>query len=368
MKKQRIVVKVGTSLLTKESGELELEFIHSLVQELCYLVQSDSQVILVTSGAIGIGMKRLGLRIRPRDIPLKQACAAVGQSLLMETYEQLFGRYNQTIAQVLLTHSEFSNRKSYLNISRALFTLFDYGVIPIINENDTVAVEEIKVGDNDTLSALVSSLIEADWLIILTNIYGLYDEQQQVLSIVEEITPKIIGLAKGTNNQVCTGGMTTKLEAAKIAMNSGVTMVIANGKEREVIRRIINLEGLGTTFIAQKDVLTARKRWLYNLKTHGEIEIDAGAENAIIHSGKSLLPSGIIRVKGWFNEGSAISIVNAFGKKLANGLTNYSKKDIERIKGKNSNKIEEILGYKYNDEIVHRDNMVIFTNQVTKIH
>lgn len=364
--KQRIVVKVGTSLLTEASGGLKEGFIHSLVKELCYLLQSNSEVVLVTSGAIGLGMKRLGLKVRPKAIPLEQACAAIGQNLLMETYERLFSQYNQTIAQVLLTRRELSNRQCYLNIQQALSALFAYKVIPIINENDTVAVDEIKVGDNDTLSALVANLIQADWLIILSNIQGLYDQENALVSTVKEVTPDILRLAKGTKSQVCVGGMRTKLEAAKMVINSGTTTVIANGEEKEVLRRIVSGEKLGTIFIARKSRLSHRKRWIYNLKTGGEIEVDDGAKKAILKDGKSLLPSGILKTRGNFIGGSAILIVDSSNQGLAKGLTNYSKKEIEQIKGKNSAQIEEMLGYKYADEVVHRDNLVVLNETLSQ--
>ncbi len=359
---KRIVIKIGTSIISPEGMGIEKRYIEGIVKELSLLQKAGKEILVVSSGAIGAGMVSLGLTVRPKNISLKQAAAAIGQSQLMKLYEDVFGKYNQTIAQVLLTHREFSNRKSYINIYDTLISLLNYKVIPIINENDTVGVEEIKVGDNDILSALVASLINADILIILTNTEGLYDQQKRLVSTVKKITPNILNMAKGTKSEFSTGGMQTKLEAAKIATRSGTTMIITHGKNEGVIRRVIEGERLGTTFLAQGNRFSSRKNWLYNLKIsgEGEIEVDEGAKQALLHAGKSLLPSGILQTKGKFDQGSIILLVDRDGKKMAKGIANYSKKEIDQIKGKKSTEIEQILGYKYTDEVIHRDNLVLF--------
>lgn len=363
----RIIVKVGTSLLTTPDNNFSPVCIAGIVKELCSLCQSGKEVILVTSGAIGAGMCRLGLKHRPTTIPLKQACAAIGQGYLMNIYEQLFGEHHQTIAQVLLTHHELANRRSYLNTYNTLLTLLQYNTIPIINENDTIAVDEIKFGDNDTLSSLVAQLIEADLLILLTDIDGLYSKAPdgkglgELIPLVEDITPEIVNMAKGTKNKFSTGGMTTKITAAQVATAAGVTVMILNGRTNGIIRDALSGKGCGTTFVAKADKISSRKRWImYGLKTSGEIIIDDGAKDAILNQGKSLLPSGIVEVKGRFEEGDAVLISCIQGNSFAKGLINYSKGAIMKIKGKQSSQIEEILGYKYNDEIIHRDNLVMF--------
>ncbi len=363
----RIVVKVGTSLLTTPEDDFLSVYITGIVKELCSLRQSGKEIILVTSGAIGAGMCRLGLKHRPTTIPLKQACAAVGQSCLMNTYEQLFAEHQQSIAQVLLTHHELANRRSYLNTYNTLLTLLQYNAIPIINENDTVAVDEIKFGDNDTLSALVAQLVEADLLILLTDIDGLYSKTPdgkgfgELIPLVEDITPEIVNMAKGSKNKFTTGGMATKITAAQIATTAGVTVMILNGRIHGILSDALFGKGCGTTFAAKADKISSRKRWImYGLKTVGEIIIDDGAREAIFNQGKSLLPSGIVEVKGHFEEGDAVIVSGIHGNSIAKGLINYSRGAMAKIKGKQSSQIEEILGYKYSDEIIHRDNLVMF--------
>ncbi len=362
----RIVVKVGTSLLTTTEDDFSSACITGIVKELCSLRQSGKEIILVTSGAIGAGMCKLNLKHRPATIPLKQACAAIGQSCLMNTYEQLFGEHHQTIAQILLTHYELTNRRSYLNTYNTLLTLLEHNAIPIINENDTVAVDEIKFGDNDTLSALVAQLVEADLLILLTDIDGLYSRTPdgkgfgELIPLVEDITPEIVEMAQGTKNKFSTGGMTTKITAAQIATTAGVMVKILNGRTSGIIGDALADKNCGTTFAAKSDKISSRKRWImYGLKTSGEITIDNGAKKAL-NQGKSLLPSGIVEIKGHFEEGDAVILNDICGNSLAKGLINYSKGAIMKIKGKQSSQIEEILGYKYSDEIIHRDNLVMF--------
>lgn len=369
MKKEfkRIVIKIGTSLLASPAGELTLINLSNIVRETAYYSSHEKkEIIIVSSGAIGAGMSQLGLKERPKTIPAKQACAAVGQSHLVQMYEQLFRRYRQTIAQILLTHQDLSNRNSYINIYNTLLTLLRYGVIPIINENDSVATDEIKFGDNDVLSALVAHLIEADLLIILTNVDGLYRGdhndhlKRELISEVSEISEEIYESAKGACYEVTTGGMAAKVKAAKITVSSGIPTIIANGKEAKTIDYILRGKKIGTIFLPKEDKLSARKRWiLFNLVSRGELVIDEGAKKAILERGKSLLPSGIIEVKGKFELGEAVALIDEQGGELAKGLVNYSQGELSKIKGKQSGEIEEVLGYKSSDEVIHRDNLAL---------
>jgi len=360
-KAKRIVVKIGTSILTTDMGDLSTVYLSRIVEDIAKLQQIGKEFIIVTSGAIGAGMERLGLKERPQTIILKQTAAAVGQNILMEVYERLFKEYQQTIAQLLLTHQNLSCRESYINICNTILKLLEYKIIPIINENDTVAVEEIKFGDNDTLSALISQLVEADLLLILTNIDGLYSSSGELIPIIKDITPEITKIAVGTTSKFSTGGMQTKVKAAKIATQSGTTVVILNGKKQGIIKDILNGKECGTVFVAKKTKLSSRKRWImYNLKNSGEIIIDEGAKEALLNKGKSLLPAGIVDIKGKFEQGDAVIVKDTQGRELAKGLVDYSKKDLLKIKGKQTNQIEKILGYEYGEEVIHRDNLVLF--------
>lgn len=363
----RIIVKVGTSTLTYPNGELNLGQIERIVREMVDLANQGKELVLVSSGAIGVGMGRLGLRRRPQTIPEKQAVAAVGQGLLMQIYEKLFGEYGRVVAQVLLTRGDVADRRRYLNARNAFLSLLNYQVIPIVNENDTVAVEEIKFGDNDTLSALVASLLNADLLIILTDIDGLYDadprfnSSARLLSRVEEITPEVEYLAGGAGSERGTGGMFTKIQAAKIAVSSGVGMVIASSRERDVIRRVCGGEELGTFFVPRPDRLDSRKRWIaFNVAPAGSITVDQGARKAIVEEGKSLLPTGVIRVQGDFEIGDAVCLIGPDRQEFGRGLANYSAREVEKIMGRKTREIEKILGHCDYDEIVHRDNLVCF--------
>lgn len=364
-KDKRIVVKIGTSILTTEKGSLTTRYLSKIVRELATLKQLGKEFIIVTSGAIGAGMQRLGLKERPQTIIMKQTTAAVGQNILMDVYERLFKKYHLTVAQLLLTHQDLSSRKSYINISNTILKLLEYKVIPIINENDTVAVDEIKFGDNDTLSALISQLVEADILLILSNIEGLYSESGELIPLVKEINSHITKIATGTTSKFSTGGMQTKVEAAKIAIQSGTTVVILNGKKEGIIEDILKGKECGTIFVAKESKLNSRKRWImYNLKDKGEIIIDEGAKTAILHKGKSLLPCGILDVRGKFEEGDAVIVKDIQGIKLAKGLVDYSKRDLLKIKGKQTHQIAKILGYEYGEEIIHRDNLIVFKEEI----
>jgi len=357
---ERIVVKVGTSNLTSPDMELNLERVESLALELIQAKKSGKDVVLVTSGAIAAGMGQLGWKIRPRDIPRQQAAAAIGQSHLMHMYEDIFGKYDQLVAQVLLTQADINDRKRYTNANNTLSTLLQCGVIPIINENDTVAVDEIKVGENDTLSALVTNLIKADLLLILSDVDGFYDDSHQLISVITSITPRLKKMAGGEGSATAVGGMITKLHAAEIVTGAGEVMVIANGRKPGVITQVLEGRDEGTIFLPKSNKMSGRKRWIaYSLRSRGVIKVDAGARLALSERGKSLLPSGITEVSGNFEFGDAVSCVDETGTEFARGLTNYSIKEIERIKGKRTDQIESLLGYMYYDEVIHRDNLVI---------
>ncbi|MBP2649638.1 MAG: proB [Firmicutes bacterium] len=363
---KRIVVKVGTSTITHSTGKLNLLRLEKLVREISDLVNQEKELILVTSGAVGAGIARLGLQERPKTIPEKQAVAAVGQGILMQTYEKLFAEYGQVVAQVLLTREDSNHRKRYINSRNTLTTLLTMGVIPIINENDAVAVDELKIGDNDTLSAMVASIVDADLLIILSDVEGLYTANPQqdptatLLAEVGEITTEIENLAGGPGSKQGTGGMYTKLQAAKIAVNSGVTMVIASGGRDGIIREILAGAEYGTIFSSKNHSLEFRKRWLaFGNRIVGTVTIDKGCENALLHNGSSLLAAGITKVTGEFEHGNTIRILSSEGRELARGLTNYSDDEIRRIMGAHTDKIVQILGAKLYDEVIHRDNMVL---------
>lgn len=365
-----IVVKVGTSLLTDQNGFLNHDFMQQLCSDLSELKKKGEKIILVTSGAIIAGLGKLKSREKSKGsltLREKQAAAAIGQVQLMQVYEQEFARHGHLVAQVLLTREDLEDRARYLNARNTLLTLFDLGAIPIINENDTVAVEEIQVGDNDNLAAIVASKVGADYLIILTDVEGLYTDDPtknrnaKLISEVKEITSEIEILArKNPAGERGTGGMLTKIEAAKIATHSGVTMVIAQGEGEKVIQQILSGENIGTKFLPQKEELKARDRWIaFGMKAKGKIYIDQGAVEALIKKGKSLLPSGITSVDENFEVGDMVSIFSPEGEEIARGLTYYSAEDIRKIQGKKSQEIEKILGRKDYDEVIHRDNLVI---------
>lgn len=352
--------------MTYDTGKPNLFQMERLVRQLADLYNQGKEVILVTSGAIGTGAGKLGLAGRPRTIPEKQAAAAVGQGILMHIYEKFFAEYGVTAGQVLLTRQDFSDRRRFLNARNALNAMLQFGVIPVINENDTVAVDEIKFGDNDSLSALVSGLIDAELLILLSDIDGLYSSdprkcsEAHLIRDICEITPEVESLAGGAGTRLGTGGMATKLQAARISMHSGVVTVIASSGENEIIRRIITGEQIGTVFWPLANKLENKKRWIaYSSAVCGKIKIDEGAARALVKQGKSLLPSGITGVQGTFEIGNTVSIVNHEGREIGRGLTHYSSEEIERIKGAHTADIAGILGHKDYDEVVHRNNLVL---------
>lgn len=311
-------------------------------------------------------MGRLGITQKPKTIPEKQALAAVGQGLLMQVYAKLFSEYGKTVSQVLLTREDLMERKRYLNARHAFFTLLDYNMIAIVNENDVVAVDELKFGDNDTLSALVAGLVDADLLIILSDIEGLYtadprkDSNASLISQIAEITPEVEALAGGAGSLTGTGGMFTKIQAAKIATNSGVAMVIANGSREGIIGELVAGQELGTLFLAKEHKLHSRKRWLaFGIPLHGALIVDTGAEKALVERGKSLLPSGIVALEGSFHTGDLVAVLSQGGQEIARGLVNYSSEEIELIKGCSTKDIINLLGHKHYDEVIHRDNLAV---------
>ncbi|MHB0999952.1 MAG: glutamate 5-kinase [Armatimonadota bacterium] len=363
---RRIVIKVGTSTLTDVNGSIDQVYLNTLADQISLLRSHGSDVLLVTSGAIRAGMEKMELAERPRTIPEKQAAAAVGQGYLMQIYSDIFSQHGIITGQVLLTRDDFGSRKRYLNIRNTLLTLFRHSVVPIINENDTVAVDEIRVGDNDNLAALVASSLQADLLILLSDVPGLYDadpvknSSANLIHTVAKIDSNIRSIAGGAGTASGTGGMRTKIAAAEIAMNSGVKMIIADGRRSGVITDIISGHQIGTTFLPKEECLCGRKRWIaFGAPARGSITVNDGAKQMITSRGKSVLAAGITSVDGSFQSGDMVKILDKDGNHFARGFVNYNAGEIDRIKGRQSTEIEEILGYKDFDEVVHRDNLVL---------
>jgi len=364
-----IVVKIGTSSLTQpETGQLALSTIATLAETLCYLRRQGHRVILVSSGAVGVGCARLGLTERPKAIALKQAVAAVGQGRLIRVYDDLFTTLQQPIAQVLLTRTDLVQRSRYLNVYSTFQELLRLGVIPIVNENDTVAVEELKFGDNDTLSALVASLVEADWLFLLTDVDKLYSADPRsvpdaqpiaLVSSMKELAELQIQTGS-QGSQWGTGGMVTKISAARIAIAAGVRTVITQGRFPHNIEKILQGELLGTHFEPQPEPTSARKRWIaYGLVPAGKLYLDEGAIAAISLAGKSLLAAGIKAVEGEFDIQDAVQLCDINGQEIARGLVNYSSNELQKIRGRHSREIPTILGYAGVETVIHRDNLVL---------
>ena len=363
---KRIVIKIGSSTLTHKTGKLNFSKIENLARQIADLVNQGKEVILVSSGAIAVGVARLGLSERPKTIPGKQAAAAVGRGILMHTYEKIFADYGQIVAQILLTKADAVDRKRYTNCKNTFMALLAQGVIPIVNENDVVAVDEIKIGDNDTLSAIVASIVDADVLIILSDIAGLYtanpqvDPDAELVAEVTDITIEIEKSAGGAGSTVGTGGMATKIQAAKIAVNSGISMLIASGEQKDIIAKLMQGEDLGTIFLPKETKLQFRKRWLaFGARLKGKIIVDQGCEKALIERGSSLLSAGIVSVEAKFDIGATVPIYNVFGREIARGLVNFNSQELEMIKGLKSSEVEKLLGHKAYEEVIHRDNMVI---------
>ena len=366
---KRVVIKIGSGALTTKDG-LNLDVINALSKDISHLMERNGlEIILVSSGAIASGIKKMGYSQRPQSISQQQAAAAVGQSSLMLAYEEAFKTYDKRVAQILVTRDDLTNRKRYLNTRNTLFTLLHWKVIPIINENDTVVVDEIKFGDNDNLSAMIASLAAANLVINLTNIDGFFDEDPRVnkdahrISVVEKVTSKIEKNASSIPGSLGKGGMESKVKAARQVAMCGIPTIIANGTKKNIIRAIFQGREEGTLFLPQSIPMRSRKHWIAFTKSpKGKIMVDKGAENALIKKGKSLLPSGIIAVHGRFTMGDSAIVMNQQKRSLAVGLVNYQSADVEKIMGLKSAEIEKKLGYKHYDEIIHKDNLVLLDN------
>jgi glutamate 5-kinase len=361
----RVVIKIGSNILADREG-LNLRRMRALSANIASMHDMGHEVVMVSSGAVAAGMRRLGLKSRPREIKLKQAAAAVGQPTLIWHYEKYFSRHKKKVAQVLLTRDGLSDRTMYINSKNTILTLLSHGVIPIINENDTVATDEIRFGDNDHLAALVSPLIEADKLIILSDVDGLYSEdprkhsRARLVRFVTEITPGMLKKAGRSSSDVGTGGMYSKLLAAEKAMRSGITVHIINGRRPSLLTSLMRGKAHGTELRPKMEGLSARKGWIaFGIRSKGRIMLDDGAVAALSKKQKSLLPSGIVSVEGAFQTGDAVYCLDAKGQRVAKGLTNYSSDEILKIMGKKTTEIEKTLGYKYSDEVIHRDNLVV---------
>jgi glutamate 5-kinase len=359
-------VKVGSSLVTNDGRGLDLDAISRWARQIAHLRSQGKQIVLVSSGAIAEGMQRLGWTRRPQQVHELQAAAAVGQMGLAQAYETQFGNLGLRTAQVLLTHADLADRARYLNARSTLFTLLDLGVVPVINENDTVVTDEIKFGDNDTLAALVTNLVEADVLVILTDQAGLYSADPRrepnaelVLSATAG-TPELEAMAGGAGTAISRGGMLTKVLAAKRAARSGAHTLIASGQERDVLLRLAAGEQIGTELTSSTPVLTARKQWLADhLLLKGRVVVDEGAARAVASGGKSLLPIGVIDVVGEFQRGDVVGCVTRNGEEIARGLVNYSSTEARQIACKPTGEIESILGFIEEPELIHRDNLVL---------
>lgn len=363
---RRCVVKVGSGVLSRGTLSLQREAIEVLAKQIAAVKAQGIQTLLVSSGAVMAGMEKLERTERLRNIPLKQAAAAIGQSALMATYEEAFAPYGIKVAQVLITQEDIRDRVRYLNARNTLFTLLSLEVLPIVNENDTVTVEEIKFGDNDILSALVASLVDADLLVMLTDQEGLYTAdprtapEARLIPVVSSPFPADAFWAGPTRTAVGIGGMASKVEAARLATASHVPTIVANGFAADILVRLLTGESLGTLFLPRAVKMGGRKRWLaFAARPQGGVRVDAGAKRALIQQGRSLLPSGVQGTVKRFQVGDVVSVLGAEGEEFARGLVNYSAEEVERIKGRRSTEIEGVLGYKHSDEVIHRDNLVL---------
>jgi glutamate 5-kinase len=365
----RIVVKFGTSLLTAGSSKLSQEKMTDLVNQISSLHKRGAEIILVTSGAIAAGREKLGLTRKGKGIPYKQVLASVGQGRLMNLYERLFDQHNITVAQALLTKSDLLDRHGYLNARNTLLALLEMGVVCVVNENDVVAVDEIreaKFGDNDNLSAMVANLVDADLLLIMTDIDGLFtsdpnkDPNAKLIPLVEKIDASIEGLISGTTSGLGTGGMITKIEAAKMATACGVAVVIANGRLPNVLIKLVGGQSIGTRFLPFASQLDSRERWMLSgLRTRGSVVVDGGAALALKRQKRSLLAAGIKEVQGNFHRGDIVNILDTQGMRLGCGITNYDADELLEIKGIHSTEIATRLGHDYGSEVIHRNNLVI---------
>jgi glutamate 5-kinase len=363
---KRLVIKIGSNILADDREGLNIKRISTIAAEIVEIKALGFEVVVVSSGAVAAGMKKLGLKEKPKEIKLKQAAAAIGQSSLMWAYEKSFGEHDARVAQILLTRDDLAHRGRYINSKNTMMTLLSYGVVPIVNENDTVVTDEIKFGDNDNLAALVAILIQAERMIILSDVDGLYTEDPginaaaELVPCVDEITPLIERQAGDTGSSVGTGGMSSKVRAAKKATSHGIAVNIINGRKKGLIVSLLKGKPQGTFFRPKEDRLSNRKGWIaYSSKATGTLVLDDGAARALLQMGRSLLPSGIVSVTGDFEAGDPVYCVDARGKRIAKGLTNYATDDVRKILGRQTSEIEAILGFKYSEEIIHRDNLVL---------
>jgi glutamate 5-kinase len=364
-KVKRAVIKIGSGVLTRKNG-LNLNLIDDLATEICRLRNRGIEIILVSSGAIAAGLKKAGLSKRPTSLSQMQALAAMGQSNLIMAYEEAFSRHGARAAQILLTRDDLTHRRRYLNARNTLRTLLSWKIIPIINENDTVGIDEIKFGDNDNLSALVVNLTASHLLVNLTNIDGLFDKDPrhhpdaQLIEVVEKVDRRITRAANTIPGFLGTGGMASKLTAARNIALGGIPTIIANGSKPDILKDIFSAKPQGTFFLPEVSALNSRKQWIaFTMKTKGTITIDDGAEKALTRNGKSLLPSGITAVQGRFSMGDSVVIQGKNKHKIALGMVNYNSGDLQKIIGAKTSQIETILGYRHDDEIIHRDNLIL---------
>lgn len=371
---KKVVVKVGSAVLTDHDG-LNLPVIESLARQISFLSSTGREVILVSSGAVAAGRQRLGLSGKGKSgLKVKQALAAIGQGLLMQAYEHAFAMHQQQVAQVLLTHSDLSHRDRYLNVRNTINTLFEFGAIPIINENDTVSVQELRFGDNDTLGALITNMIGADMFIILTDVDCLCtanpadDTSARPVYTVASIDREVEKMAGNTSSILGTGGMQSKIRAAKMVASCGGSSFIGPGRNPNILKELFSGDLVGTFFLPMSEKIAGRKHWIAHvLRPKGFLIIDDGACRALVEGGKSLLPSGILEVRGRFGVGAPVHCLRENGEAVAAGLSNYRSRDIDTIKGRNSRLIEEVLGYKDSDEVIHRNNLVLLGDNFDSI-
>lgn len=370
---RRVVIKIGSGVISTAAG-LENDRVAAISEDVCQLLKRGLEVIVVSSGAVAAGKGQLGIVGRPQTIPQKQAAAAIGQTRIIRKYQETFQDHQYNVAQVLLTRDDLSNRRRYLNARNTVMTLLEYGVTPIVNENDTVVVEEIRFGDNDNLSALVASLVEADLLVILSDVDGFYDRDPstdplaRLIPVVERVTPEIEAMGGGSHGVLGTGGMGSKLKAAKRAALSGIGTLIVNGRSPHIITRVFDGEEIGTYVLPAQCKLTAKKHWIaFSKKPRGKLFIDEGGQRAVIRGGKSLLPAGIFGVDGGFERGDAVRLCDRDGKEFARGIISYSLAETLQIMGKQCAEIEKILGYKYRDEVICRDDLVLLIDKEEEV-
>jgi glutamate 5-kinase len=374
---KRVVIKIGSSVISnKDKGRSSLEcglskdWVRHYARQIKLIQDVGCDVVIVSSGAIMAGRERLGFSRADLSIPEKQACAAIGQSFLMHTYEKAFDKKDIKVAQILLSHDDLGNRRRYLNAKHTIEALLERKVIPIINENDSVTVEEIKIGDNDTLSATVACLVDAQLLIILSDVEGLYnrdpfvknkDEKAELISHVERVNEEIERTAGKSNNLLTVGGMYTKVLAAKKTMSFGIPTLVVNGLDEKVLKNVFSGKDVGTLFWSGKGKIRDRKHWIaHTLKPAGTLVVDAGARKALVERGKSLLPAGLIKIEGEFEFGKAVMILDEVGKEIGRGLVNYSSRDLQQIKGMKTSTIKKSIGKSFYEEVIHRDDLVIF--------